>query len=326
MPPGSTTPARGLALLGRRVPMAPIGLGVVLYSVGPVFVQASSASGPVFSFWRLWFGVLVLGIAALAHGAMTQQWPDPRAWGWAVGAGIAFGGHQLLLFTAIKATTVADVTLLSALGPLVTALLALPFFGERPGRAFRLWSLVAMSGAAVVAVGGASGPQGDPWGMTLALGNVVFFAVFFLLSKASRGRLAVLPFLFGVMTVAAITVSGYVVAADEPIGAVATTDLLYAAIVAVAPGFLGHVVMTWPLGWVPANVPPVMRLGVPVLASVWAWWFLGEAITVAHLGGGLLTLLGVGGAVLSPAGRRFLNGTSSEEDASADPVAANPGR
>jgi len=306
--------------------MAPIGVGVVLYSVGPVFVQASGASGPVFSFWRLWFGVLVLGIATLAHGAVTHRWPRPRAWGWAVGAGVAFGIHQLLLFTAIKATTVADVTLLSALGPLVTALLALPFFGERPGTAFRVWSAVAMCGAAVVAVGGASGPEGDPWGMALALGNVVFFAVFFLMSKGSRGRLALLPFLFGVMTMAAITVSGYVLVADESVGAVTSTDLVYAAIVAVAPGFLGHVVMTWPLGWVPANVPPVMRLGVPVLASIWAWWFLGEAIALTHVGGGLLTLLGVGGAVLSPAGRRFVNGERSERPAPLDPTPADPAR
>ncbi len=306
--------------------MAPIGVGVVLYSVGPVFVQASDASGPVFSFWRLWFGVLVLGIAALAHGAVTHQWPRLRALGWAVGAGVAFGIHQLLLFTAIKATTVADVTLLSALGPLVTALLALPFFGERPGTAFRVWSAVAMCGAAVVAVGGGSGPEGDPWGMALALGNVVFFAVFFLMSKGSRGRLALLPFLFGVMTVAAITVSGYVLVADESVGAVTSTDLSYAAIVAVAPGFLGHVVMTWPLGWVPANVPPVMRLGVPVLASIWAWWFLGETIALTHVGGGLLTLLGVGGAVLSPAGRRFVNGERSRHPAPPGSTPADPAR
>lgn len=281
-------------------------LGVVLYSTGPVFVQASSATGPVFSFWRLWFGAAVLGAATLLQGSLTGRWPSLGSWRWSIAAGAAFGIHQLMMFSAVKATSVADVTLISTLGPLVTAALALPFFLERPGWRFRLWSMVAMVGTAVVVIGGSSGPQGDPLGMALAVGNVVFFAVFFLLSKGSRAHLGVLPFLFGVMTAGALTVTGYVAVAWDPVTAVTSTDLLYALIIAAGPGAIGHFVATWPLQWLPANVPPVMRLGVPVLASLWAWWFLAEAITLWHLVGGLITCAGVTGALVSPASRRFI--------------------
>lgn len=193
MSPALGATARRLDALGRRAPLAPIAFGVLLYSTGPVFVQASTVSGEVFSFWRLWFGVVALGMALLIHARTTGRWPSRRSWRWSLGAGVCFGVHQLMMFVAIKATTVADVTLITTLSPIVTALMALPFFGERPGAAFRLWSLVAMAGAAVVVTGGATGPEGDPVGMALALGNVVFFAAFFLLSKGSRGELAVVP-------------------------------------------------------------------------------------------------------------------------------------
>lgn len=308
-PSGSSTLGdvrRRLDGLGRRAPIAPIVLGVLLYSVGPVFVQASDVSGPVFSFWRLWFGVGVFAVATVVHRSSTGGWPHRRAWRWAVMAGAAFGLHQLLLFSAIKATTVADVTLVTTLSPVVTAIMALPFFHERPGRGFRLWSLVAMVGAAIVVVGASTSPEGDLVGMLLALANVVAFAAFFLLSKASREELSVVPFLFGVMTVAALVVSGYVALFGEPVAGAGSTDLLYAAIVAVGPGAVGHFVMTWPLRWVPANVPPVMRLGQPALAALWAWWFLGEPITVWHLTGGVVVIGGVAGALLSPSGRRFV--------------------
>jgi drug/metabolite transporter (DMT)-like permease len=286
--------------------MLPVALGVVLYSTGPVLVQASSTTGPVFSFWRLWLGVGVLGAATLVQGTLTGRWPRREAWRWSIGAGAAFGVHQLMMFSAVKATSVADVTLITTLSPIVTALLALPFFLERPGWPFRAWSVLAMAGAAVVVAGGSSGPTGDPFGMALAVGNVLFFAVFFLLSKGSRQHLGVLPFLFGVMTAGALTVTAYVVVAGEPTMAVTSTDLVLAFIVAAGPGALGHLVMTWPLQWLPANVPPVMRLAMPLLAGLWAWWFLGEAITWWHVGGGALTLVGVAGAVLSPAGRAFV--------------------
>lgn len=292
--------------LGRRHPLLPVLLGVVLYSTGPVFVAASTVSGAVFSLWRLWFGVGALAVATAVHAAVTGGWPDRRAWRWPLGAGLAFGAHQLMMFTAVKATSVADVTLINTLSPIVTGLLAIPVFAERPGSGFRGWSLVATAGAGVIVLGGSSGPQGDPVGMLLALGNVVAFAVFFILSKRSRDHLDVLPFLFGVMSVAAVAVTGYSVALGEAVGAVTSTDLLYAAVVALGPGLLGHFVMTWPLRWVPANVPPVLRLGIPVLASLWAWWLLGQQVTVLHVVGGVVTVTGVTGALASRGGRELL--------------------
>lgn len=285
-----------------RHPLALVVFGVLLYSTGPVLLQASSVSGPVFSFWRLWFGVPVLGAAMLAQQGRSG-WPSRAAWRWALWAGLAFGIHQLLFMTAIKVTSVTDVSLMNTLAPLVTAVGAAQMFGERPGARFRAWTVLAILGAALVVLGASTGPQGHPLGMTMAAANVVFFAVFFLLSKRARREIPVLPFLFGVIVIAAMTVTGFVVVADQAVGAVSSRDLMLAAIVAAGPGAVGHFVMTWPLRWVPANVPPVLRLGQPILSGLLAWWLLGEAITDVHLLGGALTLAGVCGAMLTPAGR-----------------------
>lgn len=304
MPPTRPGTAARVRAFGRDWPLAPVALGVLLYSTGPVFVQASSVSGAVFSFWRLWMGVVVFGLAVLAQRLRAGTLHvDPGAWRWPLLAGVAFGSHQLALFTAVKLTTVADVTLIGTLSPVVTGLLAMPVFAERPGRRFRLWALVAMVGSAVVVAGGATGPSGDLLGMGLALGNVVLFAMFFLISKASRDHLGTLPFLGGTLAVAAVLVSGYVAVVGESVASAGSTDLLFTAIVAAGPGFVGHVVMTWPLQWVPANVPPVMRLGLPVLAGTWAYVFLGETVGPSHLVGGAIVMAGVAGAVLSRDGR-----------------------
>lgn len=306
--------ARRVHALGQDWPLAPIALGVLLYSTGPVFVQASGVSGPVFSFWRLWMGVVVFALAVVAQRTRGGGRIERGAWRWPVLAGIAFGSHQLALFTAVKLTTVADVTLIGATSPVVTGLLAVPFFAERPGPRFRLWAVVAMVGAGVVVTGGATGPAGDPLGMGLALVNVVFFAVFFLVSKSSRDQLGTLPFLGGTLTVAALLVTAYVAVAGEPVGSAGSTDLLYAGIVAAGPGFFGHVVMTWPLRWVPANIPPVMRLAQPVLAGTWAWVFLGETVGWSHLVGGAIVVAGVAGAVMSRAGRELVAAEQREAD------------
>jgi drug/metabolite transporter (DMT)-like permease len=298
--------ARPVRHVASRRPLALIAFGTVLYATGPVMVRGSSVSGPVFSFWRLWIGVIVLAVAASIHVRASGRRPDPVAIRAATGAGVVFGLHQLAFFTAIKLTSVADVTLIATLSPVVTGAIALLMFAERPARGFWAWSVLAMVGAGTVV--GAAGLSGDAdaVGLTLALLNVALFAYFFLLSKRHRAAIDVVPFLAIVMVVGAVTVSAYVLATDAAVGTVTQTDLVLAAATAIGPGFLGHFVMTWPLAYVPANVPPVFRLATPFLAGGLAWLFLHEPMSARHLLGGLLTIGGVFGAIRSRAGRELL--------------------
>lgn len=299
--------------MARRYPLALVTLGMVLYSTGPVLLQASSISGPAFSFYRLWVGAGFLGLATLLQ-VRGSGWPERRAWRFSIWAGIAFGLHQLLFFSAVKATSVADVSLMNTLAPLVTAVGAAWLFAERPGPSFLRWSLLAIAGAMVIAVGGSGGPQGDLPGMVMAALNVVFFAAFYLLSKKARDYIGVLPFLAGVMITAAVTVSLFVVATGTVLSDATTTDLLLATALAAGPGAIGHFVSTWPLSYVPANIPPVLRLSQPILSGLLAYWLLSEPITAYHLVGGAIVLAGVGGALLSPAGRQMRGTASADRD------------
>jgi drug/metabolite transporter (DMT)-like permease len=292
---------RWLGPLQRR-PVALIWVGVLLYSCGPVMVRASGVSGPVLSFWRLVIGAVVMGVATGVHVAVSGRVPTRTGWGWAARGGVAFGLHQLLFMSAIKATSVVDVTLMQVLSPMFVAALAVPLFGERPGAAFRLWSLVAIAGASVVVLAGSAGPEGNLAGMALAVGNVAFFAVYFVWSKQGRDHIDVVPFLFGVVVVAGITVGLFGVAAGEALGTIGRADLVLAAAIAVGPGALGHFVSTWPLRALPANVPPVIQLTMPFLAGVLAWLLLGEGIGLLHVAGGAVTIAGVAGAILAHGG------------------------
>ena len=295
MPVSLSTRAREHAITH---PLALIVASTVLYATGPTLVQASDVSGPVFSFWRLWMGVpILLGAALVGGGVRRWRSLDLRAWRWPVAAGLFFGLHQLAFMTAVKLTSVTDATLVNTLAPLMVALAAIPLFGERPTVRFWLSTLVAMSGTAIVVLGGSSGASGNVLGMALALLNVVFFTGFFLVSKRSRDDIDVLSFLAGVITVAAVVVSVWVLATGADAGTVEPLDLWLALAVAAGPGALGHALATWPLAYLPAGLPPVIRLGQPIIAGLIAWAVLGEPVTVAHLVGGALTLAGVLGAV-----------------------------
>ena len=294
-----------------RQSVALVALGAVLFSAGPVLIAGADASGAVLSFWRLWIGVAGLGLVFAVYGTRTGRWPTRQGWMWAARCGAIFAVHQLMLMTALRRTSVVDVVLMQVLAPVVVAVLAVRIFSEHPGVRFRLWSAVALSGAVVVALAGSSGPEGDTLGMLLAAGNVVTYAVYFVWSKQAREEIDVVPFLWGVLVVAGVVVSGYVIVAGEAPLDASSSDIWAAAAVALVPGAIGHFISTWPLRWVPANIPPLLQLGIPFLAGFQAWLFLDQVITAAHVIGGIITIAGVAGAILSPAGRRMV----AKEDA-----------
>ena len=230
----------------------------------------------------------------------TGTRPSLAAWRLAALAGLGFGIHQVLFMSALKATSVVDVTLMNTLAPIVVGLVAIPMFGERPGVRFRLWSLLAIVGAAMIAVLGSTGVDGNPLGMLLAAGNVVAYVGYFVVSKQARVGIDTWPLLFGAVTGAAVVVSAYVAVSGTAVGGVGWNDLALCLFVAVVPGTIGHGSMTWALRYVPANVPPVVLLTIPVFSGLLAWVFIGQGVTAGKVLAGAVTLLGVLGAVRSP--------------------------
>lgn len=296
----SSAAAARLAVRARRRPVGVVALGVLMYATGPVIVAASVADGPTFALVRLALGVPVLGVLAVNSVMRSRRPVSAAAVGWTVAAGMAFGVHQLLFMTAVKLTSVTSVVLMNTLAPLVVTGLAIPMFRERPARRVLGWTLVAMSGVAWAALGGGGGVAADALGTTLAGANVVVFSLFFVCSKASRDHIDVWPFLWGVIIVAFVAVALFFVSTERAIVSLTQRDVLLAATLACGPGAVGHFLMTWPLRWVPATVPPVLRLAQPLLSGGLAWLVLGQAVTAAQVLGGALTIVGVGAAMGAP--------------------------
>jgi drug/metabolite transporter (DMT)-like permease len=292
-----TEPRGGIRGVAERNPVGMVVLGVVLFSTGPVMVAGAETSGPIFSFWRLWIGTLLLGVVTVVYCRSRAQWPTLAGWKWAAVCGLAFGFHQLAFMTSLRLTSVVDVTLMNTLAPIIVGILAVPMFGERPSVGFRLWSLVAIAGTAIVVLAGSSGPDGDPIGMALAALNVVAYSIYFVWSKLARDEIDTVPFLFGAVLFAALSVSGYAAAVGEPVGSIDAHDLALCVAVALLPGFFGHFAVTWSLRWVPANLPPVIMLGIPVLSGAMAWAFVGQGVHPTQIVGGVITVVGVAGAL-----------------------------
>ena len=300
-------PAIGqLRELGSRRPLLLLSISTVAFSTAPVFIQASSTTGPVFAFWRSWVGIVATVAVVTLAGRFDLAFPRGREWRIPVWAGFFSAASTIMFMTAVKFTSVVDISLLTMLNPVLIALWAIPMFGERPGLRFRLWTVVAMFGSAVVILGGSTGPDGHPLGIALGALSVLCWSLQFVSMKRARGTMDTIPLTVGVLAVSTLFVSLFCFVTRADIWSLSGADILNVAGVVVVPGGIGAMLLFWSLRWAPANVPPLMSLPMPFLAAAMAWFFLGEGVTPVHVGGGAITMAGVAAALLSRSGKALL--------------------
>src|SRR5205823_10300370 len=119
---------------------------VVAWGLGPVIVKHIAMPGLAVALHRLWMGeVVILAVLYLRGGRLTA-----RALRVSLAGGIAFGLDIALFFVAVKRTSVANASIISALQPALLLLVVGRLFGELVRRLDVVWTIIAIAGVAIV--------------------------------------------------------------------------------------------------------------------------------------------------------------------------------
>lgn len=126
-------------------------VSVVAFSTAGLFTKGVAAAPWDIIFWR---GVFAAGFTAVWIAARGQSAENFQGMGWSGLAAAVVGALGTAAFiAAFKLTSVAHVALIYALSPLLAALIAWAWIGERLTRRLLVACLLALAGAAVM-VGG----------------------------------------------------------------------------------------------------------------------------------------------------------------------------
>ena len=286
----ATRKRRALALLA-------VAATVVMWGLSGVAIKAVRPTGLVTVLYRCWFAIPLLWLTAIAPSVRARL---DGAWLRAsVVGGVLFSLHQILYFTSLKLTSVANVTLIGALQPVLVLLVAGRMFGERvTGRAV-VWSLVAVLGTVLVVVGSVGAPSWSGGGDMLATLNLFAFTAYFLASKRFRERVGPWEYVIGMTSVSGIVVLGVALLSGQDVRSPAGWDWVVLAALAIFPGTLGHVLMNWAHAHTSAFVVSMMLLAVPVIAVLGAIVLLGETLGTLQIAGGTVVLVAIASIVAS---------------------------
>ena len=268
-------------------------LGATCIALSPIFVRLSEAGPTASAFWRVALAVPVLWILYLGKAKPGARRYSGK-WPLLLAAGFAFAGDLGFWHTSIKLTSVANSTLLANLASIFVTLAAWIFLRQRPTRVFLAGLAAALLGVALLLHTSlefsSTGLAGDALGVVTAM----FYAGYILAVKGLRDRGETTLHLMAVTTtITAIFLFPVALASGEqmlPLSAFGWWMLIGLALVSHAAG---QGLIAYALASLPAAFSSVSLLVQPVMAALFAWLLLSEALAPLQMLGGVIVLAGI---------------------------------
>ena len=278
--------------------VAAAGLAMVAWAGSGVLAKGIDMGGLVVVSYRMWIYVVVVVLWSWWRGRpLTRRALRVSLWG-----GLALGIDLALFFSAVKLTTVANATVIGAMQPVLALVIGYHMFGERPRVSEVGLAVVAIGGVVLVVVGSAGAPQWSPLGDLAAFGALVFFTAYFVFSKQSRSLIEATEYTAATALIAALVNVPITLLSGQDLGPPSLASWIGLVLLAVGPGFIGHSLMNWSFGRIPLWLGSTFTLALPVTASVLAWMFLGEQLSVPQAVGIAVVVLSLAGIVAGPSG------------------------
>ena len=291
----STPPARAW------LPLAAVGVTLVFWASAFVAIRhlGHDFSAGALSLGRLLVGAACLGVVALSRGRVPRPSRGDLLAIVAIGV-LWFGVYNVALNEGEQRVDAGTAAMLIQVSPVLIALLAALFLGERFTVHLALGLALAFGGVALIAFSTSPGGRSDVVGVLLCLLSAVVYSVSLILQKPLMGRIPALHVTWLACTVGAIACLPF---AGQLVGEVAeapASSIWWLVYLGVFPTALAFTTYAYALTHMSAGNLGVTTYLVPPITIVLGLVFLGEAPPTMAYAGGVLALVGVAVARRKP--------------------------
>jgi drug/metabolite transporter (DMT)-like permease len=305
--------------LPRKVPLGPqaaIFLGVLAISTGSIFARLAQQEAPslVVATYRMVLATLFFLPWAVTKYRQVILGFTKKQVLLILLSGFFLALHFATWITSLEYTTVASSVVLVTTVPLWVAIISTVFLKEKPGSLLMIGLFVALIGGVIVSMGMSCYVDGTVncsgfseffhgryfYGNLLALAGAWAASGYMVIGRKVRATVDVVPYAFAVYGFSAIILLITSIVLGLNLTGYSNETYLWLVALAFFPQVVGHSTYNWALGYLPVTYVAVVLLGEPIGASILALIFLGEIPSFIEVIGGLLILLGIYLASLTP--------------------------
>ena len=287
--PPTTAPATTHSWL----PLAAVATTLVLWASAFVGIRHLGETVPPGSLSLARLLVMVAALFALMRGRISRL-PSRREWPLIVAGGASwFGVYNLALNESERRIDAGTAALIVQIGPIMVALLATFFLGERLTRWLVIGMAVGFAGVVVIGRASSSGDNGDLFGVLLSVVAALTFAVGVLTQKKLLPTIRPLELTFWYAVVGAVVCLPWAGEAVGVVGAAGLGTLGWILYLGVFPSAIAFTTWAYALSHADAGRFAQSTFLVPFITSLMAWLLLDEVPPALAFVGGALCIAGV---------------------------------
>lgn len=276
-------------------------LGAIAMGASPLFVRLADVGPYASAFWRTFLALPFLAVWAVwenggLYSCFRAMSPASMSRGafWAVIlSGLFFAGDLFFWHLSILATTVANATFLATTAPVWVALGAWLVLGEVIGaRIVAGLALCLFGGLALIGQSYGFAPErlmGDLFGVVTA----IFFGCYMLAIRAARSGLKAGQLAFASTAITAAILFAVAAMLEPYVMPRSANGVVMLLLLALVSQVAGQGLLAVALGVLPATFSSLVIFIEAIAAAAFGWIFLGEALGLLQILGGLLILAGI---------------------------------
>lgn len=270
------------------LPLAAVATTLVLWASAFVGIRHLGESVPpgALSLSRLL--VMAIALLALMKGRLPRL-PTKREWPLIVAGGASwFGVYNLALNESERRIDAATAALIVQIGPLLVALLATFFLGERLSKWLLIGMGVGFSGVVIIGRASSQGDSGDLVGVMLSVVAALTFAVGVLTQKKLLPQMRALDLTFWYAVVGAVVCLPWAGQTVSVLGDASADTLWWILYLGIFPSAIAFTTWAYALSHADAGKFAQSTFLVPFITALMAWLLLDEVPpALAFVGGGL---------------------------------------
>jgi len=268
-------------------------VGLSFMSFSAIFVKAAHAPGIVTAFHRMVIGTIILIIPFLISLKRKGINMSPRGILFAAIGGVCFAGDMLLWTTGVVLSNATIPTLTANLAPLWVGFGTILIFRQKLKYGFWVGLVIAIIGMIFLIRRDLSGNSHIAAGALLGLGAGVFYGIFYLVSEQGRKLISTIRYLFIFTCTSAIvlTIAMLIIGYDFT-GYDRFSYLMFLGI-GIGVQVIGWFLINYSQGYLPASTVAPTLLGQPVITFLLAYFILKEHLSLWHILGGVIVVIGI---------------------------------
>jgi drug/metabolite transporter (DMT)-like permease len=275
------------------LPVAAVSVTLVLWASAFVAIRhlGHDFSAGALTLGRTAVASLVLGVVALARG-----WVRPTRSEWvriAIIGFLWFCVYNVALNEGETRVDAGTAAMLLQVSPILIALMAAAFLGERFTRFLAAGLALAFGGVALIGTASSPGGDRDLVGVGLCLVSALVYSISLVLQKPVVARLPAVQVTWLACSIGAICSLPFTGQLVSDTAAAPTSSILWTLYLGVFPTAIAFTTYAYALRHMSASNLGITTYLVPPITIVMGLVFLGEAPPALAYAGGVLALLGV---------------------------------